>query len=232
MRSALLVNDNLLIDCNDIVAACAVYGAKLDKVTTMLMTHAHEDHLDPQELGWRAYPFAKTPMPTMAVLGPWDAAERVVAQFGRVNDRLHIWVADLKPGMKVQRDGYTITPMAANHGTACPTIYAISDGDRTILYSTDTGHYPEATWSTIKTMQFDAVMIDETMGFGPTGGHMNLEDAIYYRQAFQQEGLLKPGARFITHHFSHGNNPTYEELCAYLAPHNIEVAYDGWRLEI
>ncbi len=133
LRSSLLVNDDLLIDCNDIVAACALYGARLDQVTTLLLTHSHSDHLDPTELTWRAYPFAKTPLPMMAVLGPWDATARVAESWGRYNEALRIWLADLEPGARVQRAGYTITPFAATHGTALPLIYAINDGDRTIL---------------------------------------------------------------------------------------------------
>jgi len=232
LRSSLLVNDNLLIDCNDIVAACALYGANLDKVTTMLMTHSHTDHLDPVEMSWRAYPFAKTPVPTMAVLGPWDATARMEAMWGRQNEHHRLWMADVRHGVRIWRDGYTITPLAANHGTAYPTIYAIDDGKRSILYSTDTGRYPEATWERIKTLKFDAVIIDETMGYGPSGGHMNAEDVIYYREAFEAEGLLKPGALFIAQHFSHGYNPPYEELCELFGPHDIAVAYDGWKLEI
>ncbi len=232
LRSSLLVNDNLLIDYNDIVAACALYGAKLDKVTTLLITHSHSDHLDPVELTWRGYPFAKTPLPMLAVLGPWDATARVEADWGRYNEHHRLWLGDLKPGLRVQRDDYTITPLAANHGTACPSIYVIDDGKCCILYSTDTGRYSDETWQGLKQHTFDAVIMDETMGYGPSGGHMNADDVIYYRGAFEAEGLLRPGALFIAQHFSHGHNPPYEELCELFGPHDIAVAYDGWKLDI
>lgn len=232
LRSSLLVNDDLLIDCNDIVAACALYGAKLDQVTTLLLTHSHSDHLDPIELTWRAYPFAKTPLPMMAVLGPWDATERVEAVWGRHSEHYRLWLADLKPGMRVERNGYTVTPFAATHGTACPTIYALSDGSRTILYSTDTARYRDDTWEAIQGLRYDAVIIDETMGRGQGSTHMNIADVTHYRGLFEREGLLNPGALFIAHHFSHGANPPYEELCDILGPHDIIVAYDGWQVEI
>jgi len=232
LRSSLLINDNLLIDCNDIVAACALYGAKLDQVTTMLMTHAHSDHLDPDELAWRAYPFAKTPVPTMGIFGPWDAVSWITQDYGQLNEAHRLWVAAVRPGESIQRDGYTIIPLKANHGTASPTLYVVREGDCTLFYSTDTGPYPPETWEALKGLHFDAVISDETMGYGPDGGHLNIEDVIHYRQAFEAEGMLKPGARYIAHHFSHGYNPPYEELCNVFSPHGIEVAYDGWQLEI
>mgnify|MGYP000880276363 CR=1 FL=1 len=82
---------------------------------------------------------------------------------------------------------------------------------------------------------YDAVVMDETMGTVPTNGdsqHLGLDAVIAYRRQFEREGLLRPGARFIAHHFSHGANPHHEALEEILQPHGIEVAYDGWRLAL
>ena len=46
-RSALLVNDDLLIDLGpDIMAAAQMHGSSLVNVQYCLQTHAHADHLD------------------------------------------------------------------------------------------------------------------------------------------------------------------------------------------
>ena len=46
-RSAILVNDDLIIDLNpDIMAASQIHGCSLTNVCYCLQTHPHADHLD------------------------------------------------------------------------------------------------------------------------------------------------------------------------------------------
>ena len=236
LRSSLLVNDDLLVDCKDIVAACAVHGVNLSQVETLLITHRHADHLDPVELGWRHFPFTRTPLPMMHVYGPRDAMARIIEGFGSISEKHRLEVHILLPGDTLQRGRYTVVALLATHGTENPLIYIIDDGERSLLYATDTGPYCDATWKAIETRTYDAVIIDETMGTARNTGrdrtHMGIEDVLEYRQAFEKEKLLRPGAHFIAHHFSHGANLAYEELVEILAPHGVEVAYDGWRLEV
>jgi len=116
-----------------------------------------------------------------------------------------------------------------------PLLYAIDDGQRSLLYSTDTGLYASETWDLIRRGSYDVVVMDETMGTvatTETSGHLAMDAVLSYREQFQRCGLLRPGARFIAHHFSHGFNPCYQELVDLFAPHGVEVAYDGWRLEV
>ena len=89
----------------------------------------------------------------------------------------------------------------------------------------------DETWQGLKQHTFDAVIMEDD-GLWSQRRHMNADDVIYYRGAFEAEGLLRPGALFIAQHFSHGHNPPYEELCALFGPHDIAVAYDGWKLDI
>ena len=68
-RSALLVNDDLLIDFGpDLLASAQRFNRNLSLVTTGLVTHAHPDHFPHRELqyaprtplpaGWRSLPCA------------------------------------------------------------------------------------------------------------------------------------------------------------------------------
>jgi Metal-dependent hydrolases of the beta-lactamase superfamily I len=57
-RSACLVNDDLLIDLGpDISAAMQVNGLCLGQVKYLLITHAHSDHLLPENLLYRRKKF-------------------------------------------------------------------------------------------------------------------------------------------------------------------------------
>ena len=63
-RSALLINDDLLIDCGaDAVSLAHRLGKDLTRVRTLLVTHAHGDHFDPGHLVTRMpeYGCADTP---------------------------------------------------------------------------------------------------------------------------------------------------------------------------
>jgi phosphoribosyl 1,2-cyclic phosphate phosphodiesterase len=116
----------------------------------------------------------------------------------------------------------------ATHGTQDPLLYAIDDGEHRLLYSIDTGPYSDETWEAIKEYSYDVVIMDETMGAADTGSmHMGIDAVAAYRKAFEQEGLLRPRSHFLAHHMSHGANPCHEQLVDLLAPHGVEVAYDG-----
>ncbi len=238
LRACLLVNDDLLVDYNDVIASCALYGVELSAIQTLVVTHSHADHWQPDEIFIRAEPFRLTPVPELAIYGPKDAIAMLgqgAADSFRSPERACYQAHVVAPGDVWQAGRYTLRAFHATHGTEDPLLYSIDDGQRRLLYSTDTGLYSPETWALIRQGQYDVVVMDETMGTVPTkvgAGHMGLDAVIAYRQAFEKEGLLKPGARFIAHHFSHGANPCHEELVQALNPYGIDVAFDGWRLTI
>ncbi|MHB0858045.1 MAG: MBL fold metallo-hydrolase [Anaerolineae bacterium] len=233
LRASLLVNDDLLIDLNDIIASCGHYGVTLDAIETLLITHSHNDHFYPEMLGYRAEPFTRTPLPELAIYGPHDAITAITEHTERPDDATRLHTQVVAPGDAWHSGRYDIRAFHASHGTEDPLIYAIDDGARRVLYSTDTGRYTPETWSQIAEQSYDAVIIDETMGTLDTyGGHMGIAAVLHYRALFAREGLLRSGARFIAHHFSHGANPAHEELVELFAPHGVEVAYDSWRLDL
>jgi len=236
LRSSLLINDDLLIDYGpDIVAACAIHGLDLSRVETLLITHRHGDHLAASQIYLRAHPFALTEVPDLAIHGPADAMALIAERSPRTPEEARFQTYATQPGDVWTRGRYTIVAFGASHGTEGPLFYAINDGHRRVLYSTDTGLYTDQTWEAIKSYTYDVVVMDETMGTVSTSArsmHMGIDAVVGYREAFEHEGLLRPGARFFAHHMAHGANPCHEELVALLAPHGVEVAYDGLRLEM
>jgi phosphoribosyl 1,2-cyclic phosphate phosphodiesterase len=238
LRASLLINHDLLIDMGDLVASAALYGADLSAIETLLITHRHIDHLRPDQLFVRAYPFAKTTVPTLRIYGPHDAIEMLdglAAQEPRAAEQARYETHTVAPADRWASGQYSLCAVPATHGTADPLLYVIDDGQRSVFYSTDTGLYAPAAWDIIRQNTYDVVVMDETMGtttIDATSSHLSIETVVAYRRQFEAEGLLRPGARFIAHHFSHGANPHHEALESILGPHGIEVAYDGWRLEI
>ncbi len=229
MRSSLLINHDLLIDYGpDLVAACALYGLDLSRVETLLITHSHHDHLVASQLRLRAYPFSLTELPHLAVYGPADAMALIADRSPRGPEQARFATHVASPGDAWSRGRYHMVAFRAAHGTQDPLLYVIDDGEHRLLYSTDTGPYSDETWEAIKEYSYDVVIMDETMGAADTGSmHMGIDAVVAYRKAFEREGLLRPRAHFLAHHMSHGANPCHEQLVDLLAPHGVEVAYDG-----
>ncbi len=234
LRSSVLINNDLLVDFSDIIAASSFYGIDLSCVETLLITHPHADHLCAEQFFLHAYPFARTDVPGLDVYGSREAIDAIHERCETSLEQCNVETHVVHAGDTWTTGRYGIHAFCATHGTEEPLLYAIDDGECSLLYSTDTGRYCPETWEAIKTHSYDIVIMDETMGTIPTSAsslHMGIDAVVEYRQAFEAEGLLRPGARFIAHHFSHGANPCYEQLVEMLEPYGVGVAHDGWRVQ-
>ena len=92
-------------------------------------------------------------------------------------------------------DKYTVTPLKAYHGSPNPLIYAVSDGEKTVLYGHDTDIFPDATWEYMinNKMHFDLVSLDCTEGAYEDlnyHGHMCLGRNITCRDRMLKENLI------------------------------------------
>ena len=116
-------------------------------------------------------------------------------------------------------------------------IYIISDGEKTLLWGTDTGYLPDETWDYIENKwdgAFDGVVLDCTLhaeeAFTPS--HMNLPRCVQVCERLEKAGKLKKDAKKYVTHISHLTDMTHEELSQEAAKHGILVAYDGLDAEI
>ncbi len=83
-RSAVLVNDDLLLDAGpDLLASAVRLGIDLAPVQALLITHPHTDHLDPTAFFWRRRGFVATPLPWLEVYGSQASLARMARAEGR-----------------------------------------------------------------------------------------------------------------------------------------------------
>jgi phosphoribosyl 1,2-cyclic phosphate phosphodiesterase len=235
MRSALLVNNDLLIDFGpDILAAAQRFNLNLSQITTGLVTHAHEDHFHPSNFHMRHADFSgHQPLPTVQLFCPTE-----------VTDTLHQMAPDLSLlQMEAHTvhafdcwnaNGYTFEAFHAYHavGHYEALFYSINDGQHAFLYATDTGPFPEDTWQSLSGKSFDVIILEETMGTLKYTQHLDFEGFLAHAERMRAEGMLRPGGRIIAHHMSHSSNPVHAKVEAVLCPHGIEVAYDGLEVVI
>jgi phosphoribosyl 1,2-cyclic phosphate phosphodiesterase len=233
-----MVNDDLLIDIGpDFAASMHKTGANFGRVSTLLVTHAHGDHLFLPNLYMRRSHFCATTPAQMEVFGTsptTSAAKAEAATRNLTEDEFYLRLNTINPGDSWQTGRYRVTAFPAAHAEELdPVFYAIEEGGRTLLYASDTGPFPDETWRLLQDFQFDCAIIESTLGIGPPGAqHLSMEQCAEHHQRLESEGLLKPGARRFATHFSHNRTPPYLECVEFFAPHSVEPAYDGLTVQV
>ena len=231
LRTALLINDDLLVDIgHDMVQAAARFGLRLAKVTTVLVTHGHGDHFDMTNLHLRAPAYRAQGLPLMTVYGP----PQIAAEVEKVKDpgSLMVVARAVGPFERFEAGRYTVASFPATHSSQKPLIYAVEREGRKALIAFDTGPLAPEAWDALAEHVFDAVIMEETMGRLRLDSHMGIADVIAAKERMEKEGMLSQGCRFIITHMSHHANPLHEDLESLMRPHGIEVAYDGMRMTI
>lgn len=237
-RSALMVNDDLLIDIGpDFVASMHGTGANFGRVSTLLITHAHGDHFFLPNLYMRRSHFCATTPALMELYGsaPTIAATRAEAKArDLVEEEFHLSLNTFQPGDSWQTGRYRVTAFPAAHAEELlPVFFAVEADGRVLLYASDTGPFPDETWRQLQEFRFDCAVIESTLGIGPPGTHhLSMHQCVEHHQRLAGEGFLKPGARQFATHFSHNRTPPYLECVEFFAPHGIEPAYDGLVVQV
>lgn len=233
-RSALLVNDDLLIDFGpDVFQSFQEFGLDATNVRTLLITHGHADHLATDTFVYRTYGFRKfTELPELDVYAPADAIDAIMERMGTMLESAQLRLLPIKGGDEIQSHGYTIRPLPAVHGGGkheCVTYLVERDGAR-FLYGTDTGPFPEPAWEILAQYPPALAIIDSTMGHLTGDSHMGFEQVKAMAARLRQ--LAGPQMRAIAHHFSHQANPSHDELMRIYMPDDIGVSYDGMLVEV
>ncbi len=245
-RSALLVNDDLLIDLGpDVMTAAQMHGRPLTEVRYCLQTHAHADHLDVSHLLSRSPTYGVVGAPRLHLYGSGAplrvAARRLRRECGanglldpEVGKRLNLEVHRVRAFETVVVGPYGVTPFAVNHDPLVE-LYGVAAEGRSLFYGVDTASLPEETWHAVRRtgQPFDLVILDHT--YGPEedeSDHLSARTLIAHAQRMREEGLLAPDGRVFATHFAHEGNPSHPEVSAFAADHGYEVAYDGLTLSV
>lgn len=231
LRSTLLVNSDLLIDCGpDLLASAQRFNLNLSQVTTNIVTHAHPDHFHIENFMLRRKSFTGgLEIPTLSLFGPRDVTAALETAMPDLTT-LRLEVHPVSAFQTWTHAGYTFSTYRAYHaiGVYEAIFYSIDDGEHAFLYASDTGVFPEETWQALQGKSFDAIILEETLGSGAYSQHMSFETFRETAARMRAAQMLRPGGHFIAQHMSHSGNPVHEELEALFAPDGVEVAYDGW----
>lgn len=235
-RSQALINDELLIDFNaDTCMHSQRYGFSLANIRACLITHAHCDHLYPDDVEAAGEPFSHDHRP-IRFFAPDDCREKLKPFVGKTNGGAVAFT--VSHGKRFDIDGkYNVLPFRANHDKTLDCLfYSIECEGKRLLYAHDTGVFFEDVWQSLKTeKRFDLVSLDCTGCLGLNGewrdGHMSLKTNVETVERLKSEGLVDADTRIVLNHFSHNGGQVYDEMIAAAEEYGFTVAYDGAEFE-
>ncbi|MCL2299828.1 MAG: MBL fold metallo-hydrolase [Firmicutes bacterium] len=242
-RSQALVDGSLLIDFPpDTYDHMLRGGLDLPSIRTLLITHAHQDHLYASDFENRKPGFAHVGDTDMGHTQPLrvyataKAMETVRRDDGdRLEERGITELHEIAAYEPFQVDDFTVTAMTADHSAAAgPVIYSIERGGKAMLYANDTGIFPEATWEYLARVKprFDYISLDCTgIIQGYRRGHMGLEADAEVRDRLISIGCADGETIFCAHHFSHNGGMTHDDLVVEAAKIGFLASYDGMEIE-
>ena len=251
-RTSYNFGDVLQIDYGpDMLHAFQRFYPRLNNIRHLLITHAHEDHLDPAELWFRIsgcshIPEDAEPMVIHASEPAFELIRRGMAPTmcglksrAEMLDRAHIAFHSIGPfeTFELPDIGATVRTFGAQHALdLIPMLFLITMGGRTVFIGNDTGLLPEATKNALKALSgkvhIDVVVLDDTAALGPgwPDSHMGAPVDLETFAAFDSWGLTDEKTVRVVNHFSHNGGATHGELCAFFEPKGIIVGYDGLEL--
>lgn len=247
-RSALLVNDDLLIDLGpDIMAASQIHGCSLSNISYCIQTHPHADHLDLSHLLSRSPEYGVVGAPCLNFYASRETLQRAAQTFEQdlsgdsflspdTEKKLNLKLHSIEPLQPFTFGCYRVTALPANHApTMGAMLYAVESEGRSMFYGTDTATLLEQTWQGFHQykMQFNVVILDHTYGPDQPGSdHLSAHQVIEHAARMRNENLLAPKARIFATHIAHEGNPAHPELANFAKQHGYEIAYDGLILEV
>ena len=171
-RSALLINEDLLIDFGpDIMSGAFMHNISITNVRYLLQTHSHADHFDPSAFGTRFPGYAVENVPELELYGSKltiDKISQMVKDDGYIQnlydpkeqEDLKLKVFPVKHYQTFQAGNYEIVAFPSNHDESCDSmIYSISQENFSVFYGTDTDTLSEDFWLNLKRKKLDLMLL-------------------------------------------------------------------------
>jgi phosphoribosyl 1,2-cyclic phosphate phosphodiesterase len=239
-RCSVLVDNVIKIDLPpDTLAHVHAYPQiDLAKLQHLLFTHSHDDHFAVRELQYLSPNFAPCRKGPLNVWATAELIHKMMPEMDHFYERAPLRFYSVLPFDPVPVAHLEVTPITAHHkqDELCLN-YLLKDTrntGKTVLYACDTGWYDPPTWDYLTTQQVDCVIIECGKGNSRNTyeGHLNINEVIRVRTRLIEDGVIKTDTPFYLTHIAHTGLLLHEEMESLVAPHNMQVAYDGLEIEV
>ena len=206
-------------------------------VKDILITHVHDDHFYPVEFYYLTPGFSHPDRDYhLNVYG----SEDILAPIERSGPKGSSFLRPtaVKPFEPFPAGHLTAVALPAVHGTPHPYFYALTDGEKSVLYCHDSGIPGEIIFGYLKEngWRFDLVSLDCTEGSNESIGynaHMCLGWDKTMRDKLIASGLADEKTIFVLNHFSHnGKDSLYDDFKEIAAKEGFLTSYDGMEIEL
>ncbi|EFQ83140.1 hypothetical protein HMPREF0063_12349 [Aeromicrobium marinum DSM 15272] len=225
-QSSAMVDGTVLLDLGPGVGDAAVrLGRSLAGLRHVLVTHAHADHLAPEQLLFRSW-VADAPLDVVGPAAVVDACRDWVAPDAAVRFR------PVVAGDELDLGGHAVRVLPAAHrvfldGDAVLYDVTSPSGHR-LLWGCDTGPLPPDWFDRVAGARFDVVLLEETFGDAHHlgAGHLHLGSFAETVAALRECGAVHDATEVVAVHLSH-HNPPESELVRRLAGCGARPGRDG-----
>lgn len=245
-RTSYLIDEDTLVDYGpDINWQFNEFKIDSRKLDRVLITHLHEDHIDPTELAWRHHGYAKQPIKQIKLYASEKVHCRIIGSLAidgacRSYESLGIDPIPVSPdgSTKYVEDGkdFKLTAFLANHAPGMnPCTFIVERSGKKLFVCNDTGYFSEQVWEKLSNAHADAIVIDCTYGCkvgNIRNGHMSGDIVLEMIDRMRVINALSEEAVVVANHFSHNGDCTHAELEAFFNPHGIVVGYDGLEIDV
>lgn len=235
-RSQALVNDDLLIDFPpDTSLHYMKYNFDWMKIENCLITHSHSDHLYVEDMEQARTDYSHDYQMRLHYYADRSGYRKMKKVFERWYMKPVSEVHLLTLGEIFKVGHYDVMAVRADHArSTSPVVYAISDGEKKMLYCHDSGFLSEKSLKQLQKFgKFDLLSLDCTGGLqkGWVRNHMCLETNALLVEKLKELGMADDHTICISNHFSHNGQSTYEELVEEASKHHFLISYDGMEVE-
>ncbi len=239
-RSQALIDDRLLIDLNsETYTHFLQLGRTLWDIEHVLITHAHCDHFSFEEFCCRCFGGTKTvKAEKLKVYTSRGVIDRYWAALNARKDKYtrgiasRVCMVPLQYYCSVLVDGYTVTPLPAQHADEEQAfIYLIEKDGKSLFYGHDTGCFGEDIdrWLADNGKHIDLMTLDCTKGDVERDykTHMSMSEGRTIADRFLKKGIIDENTKLYYNHFSHHCGMIRDELAVAAEKYGFQVSYDG-----
>lgn len=240
-QSQALIDDGLLIDFSgDTWHHFMTMERTLWDIEHVLITHSHVDHFTFESFALRVAANAKgvkaeklkiyTSQGVIDRL--WECLRvRGNKKLEKIPERIEFVPMEYYQSFAI--DGYTVTPLPAEHaGDEQAFLFLIEKDGKTLFYGNDTGFFGENIddWLVARGKHIDMLSLDCTKGDNPYTykTHMSMEEGSAIAARFAAKGLIDDKTKRYFTHFCHNSGMIRDELAVVAKEkYGFEATYDG-----